>query len=155
MEEIYFRKGFGLKSRVQPVIDAEYHSALVQSIRGRGHRQVIGDVTVRLAAKFGFCYGVDRAIDYAYETRHKFPDRTIQLVGEIIHNPHVNQRIRDMGMKFIQPGADGIFDFSDLTEEDVVILPAFGVTLHDPPPWRPPATTRPTNRSGSPSTSIW
>ena len=131
MQETYFRKGFGLKSKVQPVIDTEYHSALVESIRGRGHRQVIGDVTVRLAVKFGFCYGVDRAIDYAYETRHKFPDRKIRLVGEIIHNPHVNQRIRDMGMNFIQPGTDGTFDFSGLTEEDVVILPAFGVTLHD------------------------
>ncbi len=131
MQEIYFRKGFGLRSEVQPIIDGEYHSALVESIRALGYRRVIGDVTVRLALKFGFCYGVDRAIDYAYETRKKFPDRTIRLVGEIIHNPHVNQRIRDMGMTFIAPDADGGFDFSDLTEEDVVILPAFGVTLHD------------------------
>ena len=131
MQEIYFRKGFGLKADVQPLIDAEYHSALVESIREHGYRRVIGDVTVRLAGKFGFCYGVDRAIDYAYETRQKFPDRTIRLVGEIIHNPHVNQRIRDMGMTFIQPDADGTFDFSDLTDEDVVILPAFGVTIQD------------------------
>ena len=131
MQEIYFRKGFGLRSEVQPVIDAEYHSALVESLRGHGYRRVIGDVTVRLAGKFGFCYGVDRAIDYAYETRQKFPDRTIRLVGEIIHNPHVNQRIRDMGMTFILPEADGTCDFSGLTDEDVVILPAFGVTLKD------------------------
>ena len=119
MEGTYFRKGFGLKAEVQPLIDSEYHSALVQSIRSGGNTKVMGDVTVRLAEEFGFCYGVDRAIDYAYETRHKFPDRRIHLVGEIIHNPHVNQRIRDMGMEFIQPDASGTFDFSHLTEEDV------------------------------------
>ncbi len=131
MEETYFRRGFGLKSQVQPLIDLEYHSALVEDIRAEGNRKVLGDVTVRLAKEFGFCYGVDRAIDYAYETRHKFPEKRIRLVGEIIHNPHVNQRIRDMGMGFIQPGGHGAFDFSDLTEQDVVILPAFGVTVQD------------------------
>ena len=131
MEETYFRRGFGLKSRVQPLIDLEYHSALVEDIRSEGDRKVMGDVTVRLAKEFGFCYGVDRAIDYAYETRHKFPEKRIRLVGEIIHNPHVNQRIRDMGMDFIQPGADGAFDFSGLNQQDVVILPAFGVTVQD------------------------
>ena len=131
MEETYFRRGFGLKSRVQPLIDLEYHSALVQDLRSQDHRGVYGDVTVRLAKEFGFCYGVDRAIDYAYETRHKFPEKRIRLVGEIIHNPHVNQRIRDMGMAFIQPGDDGVFDFSDLAATDVVILPAFGVTVQD------------------------
>ena len=131
MEETYFRRGFGLKSQVQPLIDLEYHSALVEDIRAEGNRKVLGDVTVRLAKEFGFCYGVDRAIDYAYETRHNFPEKRIRLVGEIIHNPHVNQRIRDMGMDFIQPGGQGAFDFSDLTEQDVVILPAFGVTVQD------------------------
>ncbi len=129
MDETYFRRGFGLKSRVQPLIDLEYHSALVDAIRTEGNRKVMGDITVRLAKDFGFCYGVDRAIDYAYETRHRFPDKRIRLVGEIIHNPHVNQRIRDMGMDFILPGDDGALDFSELTEEDVVVLPAFGVTV--------------------------
>ena len=131
MTNNYFRKGFGLKSQVQPVIDAEYHSTLIQNIREAGHTQVLGDITVCLAQEFGFCYGVDRAIDYAYEARHKFPERRIRLVGEIIHNPHVNQRLRDMDMDFLQPNNTGVFDFSELTEEDVVILPAFGVTLHD------------------------
>ncbi|MBH16354.1 MAG: 4-hydroxy-3-methylbut-2-enyl diphosphate reductase [Gemmatimonadetes bacterium] len=131
MTNNYFRKGFGLKSQVQPIIDAEYHSSLIQNIRDTGHKAVLGSLTVHLAQEFGFCYGVDRAIDYAYEARHKFPDRRIRLVGEIIHNPHVNQRLRDMKMDFIQPTDTGIFDFSELTREDVVILPAFGVTLHD------------------------
>ena len=131
MEQTYFRKGFGLKKELRPLIDAEYQSALVERIRSRGYTDAFGDVTVRLAQEFGFCYGVDRAVDYAYETVHKFPDRPIHLVGEIIHNPHVNQRMTDMGISFIYPDAAGAFDFSHLTPEDVVILPAFGVTLHD------------------------
>ncbi|NNM34523.1 MAG: 4-hydroxy-3-methylbut-2-enyl diphosphate reductase, partial [Gemmatimonadetes bacterium] len=131
MEQTYFRKGFGLKKELRPVIDAEYQSALVERIRSRGYTDTFGGVTVRLAQEFGFCYGVDRAVDYAYETVHKFPEKTIFLVGEIIHNPHVNQRMTDMGIDFIYPDGDGAFDFSHVTADDVVILPAFGVTLHD------------------------
>ncbi len=131
VEQTYFRKGFGLKKEMKPLIDAEYQSALVQRIRARGYTDTFGDVSVRLAQEFGFCYGVDRAVDYAYETVHQFPEKTIYLVGEIIHNPHVNQRMTDMGISFIYPRADGSFDFSRVTADDVVIIPAFGVTLHD------------------------
>ena len=131
MEQTYFRKGFGLKKEMKPLIDAEYQSALVEQIRARGYTDTFGDVTVRLAQEFGFCYGVDRAVDYAYETVHNFPDKKIYLVGEIIHNPYVNQRMTDMGISFVYPEEDGSFDFSFLTDQDVVILPAFGVTLHD------------------------
>ena len=131
MEQTYFRKGFGLKKELRPLIDAEYQSALVERIRSRGYADTFGDVTVRLAQEFGFCYGVDRAVDYAYETVHKFPDRDIHLVGEIIHNPHVNRRLQAMGIRFIYPDGHGRFDFSSIGAEDVVILPAFGVTLED------------------------
>jgi 4-hydroxy-3-methylbut-2-enyl diphosphate reductase len=129
IEQTYFRRGFGLKDEVRPVIESEYHSVLVEEVRSAGYRKAFGDVTVRLAEEFGFCYGVDRAVDYAYETRRKFPDRLVYLVGEIIHNPHVNQRMRDMGIRFIFPDDKGRFDFSSLTPADVVILPAFGVTI--------------------------
>ncbi len=131
IEQTYFRKGFGLKAEVQPLIDAEYHSALVQQIQAAEYTQTFGDVTVRLAEEFGFCYGVDRAIDYAYETRKRFPDKTLYLVGEIIHNPHVNQRLRDMGIQFLYPDEKGDFDFSHITPDEVVIMPAFGVKLTD------------------------
>ncbi len=131
MEQTYFRKGFGLKSEVRPLIDSEYQSAVVERIRSRGYTETFGDVTVRLAQEFGFCYGVDRAVDYAYETRHKFPDHRIFLVGEIIHNPHVNHRMQEMGIEFIYPDSDGDFDFSAVTKDDVVIIPAFGVTKQD------------------------
>jgi 4-hydroxy-3-methylbut-2-en-1-yl diphosphate reductase len=131
VEETYFRRGFGLKEAVRPQIEAEYHSAIVEQIRSRGYTDRFGDVTVKLAEEFGFCYGVDRAVDYAYETRRKFPDRRVFLVGEIIHNPHVNQRMREMDIEFIYPTAEGVFDFSGITPEDVVLLPAFGVTIED------------------------
>lgn len=127
----YFRKGFGLKTKVKPLIDAEYQSALVERIRSRGYKDQFGDVSVRLAKEFGFCYGVDRAVDYAYETRHKFPEKRVYLVGEIIHNPHVNQRLQEMGIEFVYPEAGTGFDFSHVTAEDVVIIPAFGVTVED------------------------
>lgn len=131
MEQTYFRSGLGLKATVKPLIDSEYQSALVERIRGRGYCETFGDITVRLAQEFGFCYGVDRAVDYAYEARHKFPDKRIFLVGEIIHNPHVNRRIRELGIEILQPDGAGRFSFDDITAEDVVVLPAFGVTLED------------------------
>ncbi len=129
IEQTYFRKGFGLKDQVRPLIESEYHSAILEDIRAKGYRSEFGDVTVRLAEEFGFCYGVDRAVDYAYETRKKFPEKTVYLVGEIIHNPHVNQRMRDMGIRFLYPDSRGRFDFSRVNQSDVVILPAFGVTM--------------------------
>lgn len=129
MEKTYFRSGLGLKSEVRPLIDSEYQSGLVERIRSRGYTETFGDVTIRLAQEFGFCYGVDRAVDYAYETRLKFPDKRIYLVGEIIHNPHVNHRMKEMGIEFIYPETDGHFTFDHVTSDDAVIIPAFGVTL--------------------------
>lgn len=131
MEKTYFRSGLGLKAEVRPLIDAEYQSAIVERIRSRGYTETFGDLTVRLAQEFGFCYGVDRAVDYAYETRAKFPDKRIFLVGEIIHNPHVNQRMEEMGIEFIYPEKDGHFSFDHVEKDDAVIIPAFGVTLKD------------------------
>jgi 4-hydroxy-3-methylbut-2-enyl diphosphate reductase len=131
MEQTYFRRGLGLKKEIEPVLAAEYHSALVEEIRAGGYLRAFGDLTIRLAEDFGFCYGVDRAVDYAYQTAHKFPDRRIYLVGEIIHNPHVNRRLQDAGITFLYPTAAGEFDFSMIGADDVVILPAFGVTMAD------------------------
>ena len=135
MEQNYFRRGFGLRKEIEPLIRSEYHSALVDRIRARGYEETYGhgraQVTVRLAEEFGFCYGVDRAVDYAYETRVKFPDRRVFLLGEIIHNPHVNRRLTDMGIVFLYPDGGGRFDLSALTPGDVVILPAFGATVDD------------------------
>jgi 4-hydroxy-3-methylbut-2-enyl diphosphate reductase len=81
---------------------------------------------VYLAREFGFCYGVDRAVDYAYQTRKRFPDRTVYLTGEIIHNPHVNDQIRAQGIRLLSDPGES---FDALTPNDVVILPAFGITV--------------------------
>ena len=126
----YFRKGFGLKSEVQETLSTDYTGHLVDLLRARDFTLTAGDVTVRLAKEFGFCYGVERAVEYAYQTRAKFPDRRIFLAGEIIHNPHVNAKLREMGIVFLLSGETG-FDYSTVKPEDVVILPAFGVTIGD------------------------
>jgi 4-hydroxy-3-methylbut-2-enyl diphosphate reductase len=129
-QSTYFRKGFGLKAEVGPELASDYTGRLVDLLRERDYTLSAGDLTVRLAKEFGFCYGVERAVDYAYQARKKFPDRTIYLAGEIIHNPHVNSNLRSMGIEFLLP-REGKIDFSSVRPEDVVILPAFGVTITD------------------------
>jgi 4-hydroxy-3-methylbut-2-en-1-yl diphosphate reductase len=131
MENTYFRKGFGLKSQISGRLTADYHSTVVEALRARSYRLDVGSLTFKLAREFGFCYGVDRAVEYAYETRTKFPDRRLFLVGEIIHNPHVNEKLRTMGITFLTHRMNGEFDFSAVTPDDVVIMPAFGVTVED------------------------
>ena len=128
--DTYFRKGFGLKTEVQETLATDYTGRLVDLLRARDYTLTAGPVTVRLAKEFGFCYGVERAVEYAYQARTKFPERRLFLAGEIIHNPHVNAKLREMGIVFLAPGETG-FDYSRVRPEDVVILPAFGVTIGD------------------------
>ena len=101
MESTYFRRGFGLKTAIEGQLAADYASSVVEHLRANGYTLSAGPLTFRLAREFGFCYGVDRAVDYAYEARTKFPDRRIFLVGEIIHNPHVNEKLRAMGITIL------------------------------------------------------
>ena len=129
-QSTYYRKGFGLKAEIEETLSADYDGRLVDLLRERDFALTAEGVTVRLAREFGFCYGVERAVDYAYQTRRKFPDRKLFLVGEIIHNPHVNAKLRAMGVEILLPER-GTFDFSAVRPEDVVILPAFGVTVND------------------------
>jgi 4-hydroxy-3-methylbut-2-enyl diphosphate reductase len=103
-----------------------YHSDLVDAIKGNDYKYASGRLTIHLAREFGFCYGVDRAVDYAYQARKRFPDRPVLLTGEIIHNPHVNDRLRSQGIRFLSDPGESI---EALTPQDVVILPAFGVTI--------------------------
>jgi 4-hydroxy-3-methylbut-2-enyl diphosphate reductase len=126
----YFRKGFGLKGAVEGDLAADYDGQVVDFLKAHDYTLVEGGVTIRLAREFGFCYGVERAVEYAYQTRKKFPDRDLYLVGEIIHNPNVNARLTEMGVTILERGETG-FDFSHLGPSDVVIMPAFGVTIAD------------------------
>jgi 4-hydroxy-3-methylbut-2-enyl diphosphate reductase len=131
MESTYFRRGFGLRTAIEGQITTDYASAIVDRMRAEGYRLTVGPLTFRLAREFGFCYGVDRAVEYAYEARSKFPDRRIRLVGEIIHNPHVNARLGEMGIEILHRGANGEFDFSTISPDEVILMPAFGVTVED------------------------
>jgi 4-hydroxy-3-methylbut-2-enyl diphosphate reductase len=123
---LIFRKGLDLKHAVAGMLADSYHSALVERIKANDFTYCAGRLTVHLAREFGFCYGVDRAVDYAYQTRTRFPDRRVFLTGEIIHNPHVNEQLRAMKIGFLSDDAGSI---DRLRREDVVILPAFGVTV--------------------------
>jgi len=100
VSQTYFQKGFGLKGEVRLALEESYHSPVVAQLKALGYEATVGDVRLKLAREFGFCYGVDRAVDYAYQTRERFPDRSVFLTGEIIHNPHVNEKLRGMGIRF-------------------------------------------------------
>ncbi|MHB8523580.1 MAG: 4-hydroxy-3-methylbut-2-enyl diphosphate reductase [Limisphaerales bacterium] len=113
---------------VQAQVLSHYRSELVDRIRARGHVLSADGLTVKLAKEFGFCYGVERAIDLAYAARKVFPDQPIYILGEIIHNPEVNDQIRAMDIKFLS-GKEKDADLQDLQKDDVVIIPAFGTEV--------------------------
>jgi 4-hydroxy-3-methylbut-2-en-1-yl diphosphate reductase len=127
-QPLIFRKGLDMKEAVAGELAAAYHSRLVDDVRASGYRHDNGRMTIHLAQEFGFCYGVDRAVDYAYQAVARFPGRNVFLTGEIIHNPHVNERLRASGIRFL---SDPTERAQRLGPEDVVILPAFGVTVSE------------------------
>ena len=128
--QLYHRKGFGHEAEVSDQMQSEYQSDLIQQIRDNQYRLQRGDVTIRLAQAFGFCWGVERAVAMAYETRQHFPSQRLWITNEIIHNPSVNQRLREMEVGFI-PVEAGEKNFSVVDAGDVVILPAFGASVQE------------------------
>jgi 4-hydroxy-3-methylbut-2-enyl diphosphate reductase len=128
-EQTYFQKGFNLRKVVGPVLAQSYHSRVVDRLKELGYTARAGDVRVKLAREFGFCYGVDRAVEYAYEAREQFPDRRIFLSGEIIHNPEVNGRIQALGIRILPDHRSPEDRYAAVAAADVVILPAFGVPV--------------------------
>jgi len=125
---LIFRKGLDMKDAVAGELAAAYDSALVDRVRANDFTYSIGRLVVHLAQEFGFCYGVDRAVDYAYQARRRFPGQNVFLTGEIIHNPHVNERLRNEGIRFLSDSGENP---EQLGADDVVILPAFGVTVSE------------------------
>ncbi len=113
---------------VQEQVESHYRSDIVDKIRRTGGLLSVGETTVRLAKQFGFCYGVERAIDLAYAARKVFKDRRLFIVGEIIHNPEVNEQISSLGIKNLL-GTSKQANIEDLQPDDVVIVPAFGTEL--------------------------
>ena len=128
-ESSYYRSGFGRKKQIVDELFSDYHSEVVEWMRSHGNKLPAGPLEIRLAREFGFCYGVEKAVDMAYEARREFPDRRIALTHEIIHNPRVNERLREMGIGFLPKNPSGSPDISGVQERDVVILPAFGVPM--------------------------
>jgi len=114
--------------RVQAEVANHYQSSIVEKVRARDGILTIGKTTIRLAKQFGFCYGVERAIDLAYASRRVFPDHRIFLIGEIIHNPEVNRQLEAMNIVSL-PWREMNGQYDDLTENDVVIVPAFGAPI--------------------------
>src|SRR6266446_4918275 len=100
---------------VREQVEQHYRSQIVEKLRGRGGVLEAGGLKVRLAKEFGFCYGVERAIDLAYAARKVFPDQPIYILGEIIHNPEVNEQILAMDIRFLS-GPNKRADIADLVE---------------------------------------
>jgi 4-hydroxy-3-methylbut-2-enyl diphosphate reductase len=127
----YYRKGFKMRDDIQHLLDRDYRSEIVDKLRENGNVLTADNLSLHLANEFGFCYGVDRAVDYAFQTREKFPDKRIYITGDMIHNVSMNNRLRQMGIEFLSQGFDGQPDekFDSLGPEDVVLLPAFGAPL--------------------------
>ncbi|RJP29443.1 MAG: 4-hydroxy-3-methylbut-2-enyl diphosphate reductase [Candidatus Omnitrophota bacterium] len=125
------RRGFGLKEEVADTLQDEYKSHLIQHLRENDFSLEVGDLRILLAKEFGFCYGVDRAVDYAYETRQMFPEKTIYITSEIIHNPRVNRNLREMDVRFLSGGDGENYSYDDVRPEDIVILPAFGASVEE------------------------
>lgn len=123
----HYRRGLGLRKEVIEPVTEDYRGHLVRFARDHDYRIRAGDIRFLIAHEFGFCYGVDRAIEYAYEARLRFPDRRIFLTGEIIHNPYVNRRLAEFGILFLDGASSAEAKFADVGPEDVVLLPAFGV----------------------------
>ncbi len=125
------RKRPGRREAVAPILDRDYRSGLIEWLRGNGNRLRYDTTELILAREFGFCYGVDRAVEYAYETRRRFPDRRIYITGEIIHNPLVNRRLHEMRIDRLPSGKNLQERITNLRPDDVVLIPAFGIEQPD------------------------
>ena len=89
-----------------------------------------GPVRFKIARHFGFCYGVENAIEIAYRALEENPDRRLFMLSEMIHNPHVNEDLQQRGMRFLRTTqGEQLIPFDTLTPEDIVLIPAFGATL--------------------------
>ena len=128
--ERYNRRGFGRAEEVAESLEQAYQSGLIGTIRENNYKLSHGRLNIRLAEAFGFCWGVERAVAMAYETRKHYPEESLWITNEIIHNPSVNNHLREMNVQFI-PVEQGVKDFSGINNGDVVILPAFGATVQE------------------------
>jgi 4-hydroxy-3-methylbut-2-en-1-yl diphosphate reductase len=129
MDELY-RKGFANRVAVQQKLEDDFHhSEVVRRIKANGFRLEAGGLSLHMAREMGFCYGVERTVQYAYETLEQFPNARIFITDEIIHNPQVNERLIALGMRFLFGRYACGVSVGDLERGDVVLIPAFGVPV--------------------------
>ncbi|XP_060168353.1 4-hydroxy-3-methylbut-2-enyl diphosphate reductase, chloroplastic [Lycium barbarum] len=126
----YNRKGFGHKEETLQLMNREYTSDIIKKLKENGYEYTWGNVTVKLAESYGFCWGVERAVQIAYEARKQFPTERIWITNEIIHNPTVNKKLEDMEVQNI-PLEEGKKKFDVVDKGDVVVLPAFGAAVDE------------------------
>ncbi|XP_071736774.1 4-hydroxy-3-methylbut-2-enyl diphosphate reductase, chloroplastic-like [Rutidosis leptorrhynchoides] len=126
----YNRKGFGHKKEITEQMNIEFNSDIIKTLKENNYEYTWGNVTVKLAEAYGFCWGVDRAVQIAYEARKQFPDEKIWITNQIIHNPTVNRRLEEMEVQEI-PIENGEKQFDVVDQKDVVILPAFGAAVEE------------------------
>ncbi|XP_010909277.1 4-hydroxy-3-methylbut-2-enyl diphosphate reductase, chloroplastic isoform X1 [Elaeis guineensis] len=128
--ENYNRRGFGHKKETVELMNREYTSDIIKTLKENNNEYTWGEVTVKLAEAYGFCWGVERAVQIAYEARKQFPEEKIWVTNEIIHNPTVNKRLEEMEVQNI-PVMSGKKNFDVVDQGDVVILPAFGAAVDE------------------------
>nr|QEV81826.1 (E)-4-hydroxy-3-methylbut-2-enyl diphosphate reductase [Prunella vulgaris] len=126
----YNRKGFGHKEEILEQMSEHFTSDIIKKLKENGNEYTWGNVTVKLAESYGFCWGVERAIQIAFEARRQFPSENMWLTNEMIHNPTVNKRLEDMEVHTI-PVNEGKKKFELVGEGDVVVLPAFGAAVDE------------------------
>ncbi|KAL9418052.1 hypothetical protein AB3S75_040958 [Citrus x aurantiifolia] len=126
----YNRRGFGHKEETLELMNQEYTSDIIKKLKENGYEYTWGNVKVKLAEAYGFCWGVERAVQIAYEARKQFPEEKIWITNEIIHNPTVNKRLEEMAVQNI-PVEEGKKQFDVVNKGDVVVLPAFGAAVEE------------------------
>eukprot|EP00927_Polykrikos_kofoidii_P042547 TRINITY_DN36550_c0_g1_i1.p1 TRINITY_DN36550_c0_g1~~TRINITY_DN36550_c0_g1_i1.p1 ORF type:complete len:605 (+),score=114.13 TRINITY_DN36550_c0_g1_i1:59-1816(+) len=127
----YFRFSKTQMESAMKQLESSSGSDIMRKMRENGYRLTIGDITFVLAESYGFCWGVERTLAMAHEARNAFPDKSIWLTNEIIHNSVVNAELAESGMRFVPKTKDGGKDYSVIQEGDVCVLPAFGASIDE------------------------
>jgi len=128
----FYRNGFKeVRKDVEDTMKDQFKSNLVDDLKSNQFVMEREGVRVHLAKDFGFCWGVERSIALAYEAVNHFPDRTVHITNELIHNPEVNDNLHDMNVQFIEKTSNGGKNFDTIKDNDVVILPAFGASFEE------------------------
>uniref|UniRef100_A0A6U4E9P0 4-hydroxy-3-methylbut-2-enyl diphosphate reductase n=1 Tax=Phaeomonas parva TaxID=124430 RepID=A0A6U4E9P0_9STRA len=132
-KDTFYRRGFkDVQDKVSGIMEGEFKSDMLEGMRTSKYERTVGDVTIKMAEHLGFCWGVERAVAMALETREHFPEDELHITNEIIHNPQVNEMLTTAGVQIIpKEGVGAPKDFSKVKENDVVILPAFGASLEE------------------------